>query len=37
VGGVLVYKDKSHITTTFGATLGPYLTSAYRALGLPAA
>lgn len=35
VGGVLVYKDKSHITTTYGTTLGPYLVAAYRALGLP--
>lgn len=37
VGGALVYKDQSHITTTFSATLGPYLRAAYAALGLPPA
>jgi len=25
----LVYKDISHMTTVFGTSLGPYLTSAY--------
>lgn len=35
VGGALVYKDQSHITTSFSASLGPYLAAAYRALGLP--
>jgi hypothetical protein len=29
VGGALVYKDISHMTTVFGTSLGPYLTSAY--------
>jgi hypothetical protein len=29
VGGALVYKDISHMTTAFGTTLGPYLESAY--------
>src|SRR3954462_8118997 len=28
VGGALVYKDISHMTTVFGTSLGPYLTSA---------
>lgn len=37
VGGALVYKDQSHITTSFSASLGPYLAAAYRALGLPPA
>jgi hypothetical protein len=32
VGGALVYKDVSHMTTVFGTSLGPYLTSAYRSL-----
>jgi hypothetical protein len=32
VGGALVYKDISHMTTVFGTSLGPYLTSAYRNL-----
>ncbi|WP_354697469.1 O-antigen acetylase [Paraconexibacter sp. AEG42_29] len=35
VGGALVYKDTSHITMTYSATLGPYLLADYRALGLP--
>src|SRR5215207_4939835 len=25
VGGALVYKDRHHLTTVFGTTLGPYL------------
>ena len=29
VGGALVYKDISHMTTVFGTSLGPYLESAY--------
>ena len=29
IGGALVYKDISHMTTVFGTSLGPYLTSAY--------
>jgi hypothetical protein len=29
VGGALVYKDISHMTTVFGTSLGPFLTSAY--------
>jgi hypothetical protein len=29
VGGALVYKDISHMTTAFGTSLGPYLESAY--------
>jgi len=29
IGGALVFKDVSHMTTAFGTTLGPYLTSAY--------
>ena len=29
IGGALVYKDISHMTTAFGTTLGPYLESAY--------
>lgn len=37
VGGALVYKDISHITTTFSTSLGPYLLDAYRGLGLPPA
>lgn len=37
IGGALVYKDKSHITLTFSETLGPAVTAAYRALGLPPA
>jgi hypothetical protein len=37
VGGALVFKDQSHITTTFSASLGPYLRTAYDALGLPPA
>lgn len=32
VGGALVYKDKSHLTATFAATLGPALLRAVRAL-----
>lgn len=32
VGGALVFKDASHITTTFSTSLGPYLLAAYRAL-----
>jgi hypothetical protein len=35
VGGALVYKDLSHITTTFSTSLGPYLLDAFRALDLP--
>ena len=35
VGGALVYKDTSHMTATFGTSLGPYLASAYRALTPP--
>jgi hypothetical protein len=30
IGGVLVYKDSTHLTSVFGKTLGPYL---LRALG----
>jgi hypothetical protein len=29
IGGALVYKDISHMTTVFGTSLGPFLTSAY--------
>jgi hypothetical protein len=29
IGGALVYKDISHMTTAFGTSLGPYLESAY--------
>lgn len=32
IGGALVYKDVSHMTTVFGTSLGPYLTSAYLSL-----
>jgi hypothetical protein len=32
IGGALVYKDISHMTTVFGTSLGPYLESAYLAL-----
>jgi hypothetical protein len=32
IGGVLVYKDTSHITTVFSRTLGPYLTARFRSL-----
>jgi hypothetical protein len=32
IGGALVYQDISHMTTVFGTSLGPYLTSRYRAL-----
>jgi hypothetical protein len=32
IGGALVYKDISHMTTVFGTSLGPYLTSAYLSL-----
>lgn len=35
VGGVLVYRDRSHLTQTFSASLGPLLTRAYQALGVP--
>jgi hypothetical protein len=34
IGGALVYKDISHMTTVFGTSLGPYLTSAYLSLSL---
>jgi hypothetical protein len=37
IGGALVYKDKSHLTATFSATLGPLLLAEYRRLGLPPA
>ena len=29
IGGALVYKDISHMTTVFGTSLGPYLRNAY--------
>lgn len=29
IGGALVYKDISHMTTVFGTSLGPFLTTAY--------
>jgi hypothetical protein len=29
IGGALVYKDTSHMTTVFGTSLGPYLRNAY--------
>jgi len=32
IGGALVYKDISHMTTVFGTSLGPYLTDAYLSL-----
>jgi SGNH domain-containing protein len=32
IGGALVYQDISHMTTVFGTSLGPYLTSRYREL-----
>jgi hypothetical protein len=32
IGGALVYKDISHMTTVFGTSLGPSLESAYRPL-----
>jgi hypothetical protein len=32
IGGALVYKDISHMTTVFGTSLGPYLTAAYLSL-----
>jgi hypothetical protein len=32
IGGALVYKDVSHMTTVFGTSLGPYLISAYLSL-----
>ncbi|MDX6656826.1 MAG: hypothetical protein QOH62_1619 [Solirubrobacteraceae bacterium] len=35
IGGVLVYKDISHMTTVFGRSIGPYLVSRY--LELPSA
>lgn len=34
IGGILVHKDDSHITATYGATLAPYLGARLRALGL---
>lgn len=37
IGGTLVYKDTSHLTATFSATLGPLLLAGYRSLGLPPA
>jgi hypothetical protein len=36
IGGALVYRDKSHLTQTFAASLAPLLRRAYDALGLPA-
>jgi hypothetical protein len=33
VGGALVFKDLTHITTTFSTSLGPYLLNAFDALG----
>ncbi len=35
IGGALVFKDKSHLTTTFSRTLGPLLVRGYRALSPP--
>jgi SGNH domain (fused to AT3 domains) len=35
IGGVLVEKDVSHLTTAYGTTLGPYLRAAYRRLPAP--
>jgi hypothetical protein len=32
IGGALVFKDISHLTDTFSATLGPYLLERYRQL-----
>jgi hypothetical protein len=32
IGGVLVYKDISHMTRVFGRSIGPYLVSRYRDL-----
>lgn len=34
VGGVLVYKDNSHVTATYGATLAPFLVAKLDALGV---
>jgi hypothetical protein len=34
IGGVLVHKDNSHITATYGATIAPYLSAKLRRLGL---
>ena len=33
IGGILVHKDNTHITATYGATLWPYLSRRLRALG----
>jgi len=33
IGGVLAYKDLTHVTPSFARTLGPYLLQAVRALG----
>jgi hypothetical protein len=30
IGGALVYKDATHITSVYGRTLGPYLLRALR-------
>jgi hypothetical protein len=35
IGGVLVYKDLTHITRAYGATLAPYVLRALRRLRLP--
>jgi hypothetical protein len=32
IGGALVYKDISHMTTVFGTSIGPYLEARYREL-----
>ena len=34
IGGVLVHKDNSHITATYGATLWPYLSRRLKRVGL---
>lgn len=36
IGGALVFKDISHLTDTFSATLGPYLLSRFRQLAVRA-
>ena len=36
IGGVLVYKDTTHLTGLYARTLGPYLARAVRAAVPPA-
>jgi hypothetical protein len=36
IGGVNVYRDKHHLTTTYTRTMTPYLERELRAAGVPA-